>query len=101
MNWASYREGLSSLFDQGGLTLWAILVASILMWILIFERYWSHWRQLPAFRDELMGEWRRRKALGAAQSFRRISVLVDDFAQQAGVPDIAFVEGHRRRHRFA
>lgn len=83
MNWASYKEGLSSLFDQGGLTLWAILFASILLWILIFERYWSHWRQLPPFRTHLLDEWKHRKSLTAAQSFRRIQALVDDFRAEA------------------
>ena len=83
MNWASYKEGLSALFEQGGVTLWAILAASILMWILIFERYYAHWRILPEFRADLFKEWHRRKAMGAVQSFRRIEALVDDYRAEA------------------
>ena len=57
MNWASYLDGLSNLFDKGGATLWAILFASILLWILIVERYLAHLWQLPAFRDQLRQEF--------------------------------------------
>ena len=57
MNWASYFDGLSNLFDKGGYTLWAILFASILLWILIAERYWAHWKQLPALRERLWREY--------------------------------------------
>ena len=83
MSWVSYKEGLSALFEQGGVTLWAILFASILLWILIFERYWSHWQVLPAFRTRLANEWHAGKSPGAMQSFRRIEALVDDFRAEA------------------
>ncbi len=83
MVWANYIEGLSALFDQGGYTLWAILVASILLWILIVERYWSHARELPRFRAQLLSEWQARKAMGAYQSFNRIQALVGDLRAEA------------------
>jgi len=83
MNWVSYRDGLAALFEQGGVTLWAILFASILLWILIIERYWSHWVQLPAFRSRLAAEWHKSKSQGAVQSFRRVQALVDDFRAEA------------------
>ncbi len=83
MNWTSYKEGLAALFEQGGVTLWAILFASILLWILIFERYWSHWQQLPRFQRELADEWQKGKTPGRVQSFRRVQALVDDFRAEA------------------
>ena len=83
MVWANYIEGLSALFEQGGLTLWAILFASFLMWLLIVERYWSHFRELPAMRTRLFAEWKERKAMGALQSFTRIQALVNDLKAEA------------------
>lgn len=83
MVWANYIEGLNSLFDQGGYTLWAILVASILLWILIVERYWAHVRDLPRVREQLYNEWKERQAMGAYQSFNRLQALVDDLRAEA------------------
>ncbi len=83
MVWANYVEGLSALFEQGGLTLWAILFASILLWLLIVERYWAHFRELPLVRLRLYEEWKERKAMGALQSFTRIQALVNDLRAEA------------------
>ena len=84
MSWISYLDGLSSLFEKGGSTLWAILFASILLWILIVERYFAHWRQLPAFRDELREEWRAGKhSTTDLLTFRRIQGLVGNLRAEA------------------
>jgi len=83
MVWANYVEGLSSLFDQGGYTLWAILLASILLWLLIVERYWALFRELPAFRAALLDEWMAATASGGRRSFSRISALVADLRAEA------------------
>ena len=76
MVWANYIDGMSALFEQGGLTLWAILFASIFLWLLIIERYWVHFRELPALRARLLREWKDRRAMGEYQSFTRIQALV-------------------------
>jgi biopolymer transport protein ExbB len=79
VNWTDYKNGLSALFEQGGVTLWAILVASILLWILIFERYWFHYRRLPVFRDSLLEQWRARSEdLSEAMEFHRVRALVGE-----------------------
>ena len=83
MVWSNYIEGMSALFEQGGLTLWAILVASILLWLLIIERYWAHFRELPGFRAKLLDEWKGRQAMGEYQSFTRIQALVSDLRAEA------------------
>ena len=83
MVWADYIEGMSALFEQGGLTLWAILVASLLLWLLIIERYWAHYRELPEFRARLFEEWKSRRATGDYQSFTRIQALVADLKAEA------------------
>lgn len=79
VSWINYTDGLAALFDQGGMTLWAILFASLLLWYLLIERYWFHWLRMPKFRDELRGEWSARPAdLAPSQQYRRIHALVSD-----------------------
>ena len=84
MNWTNYKDGLASLFEQGGTTLWAILIASILLWILIVERYWYHRYELPARRRQLLDDWRKQRGLVAdSLLFRRIEALVGDFRAES------------------
>ena len=84
MNWASYLDGLSNLFDKGGYTLWAILAASALLWVLIVERYWAHAKELPELRKLLHGQYLDQKAaLSGREAFRRIKALVGDLRAEA------------------
>jgi biopolymer transport protein ExbB len=84
MDWTSYTDGLAALFEQGGVILWAILVASIYMWILLVERYWFHWNQLPLLRKRLYEDWLQQTTrLPPNQTFRRIEVLVTDLHTEA------------------
>jgi biopolymer transport protein ExbB len=84
MNWTDLKDGFAGLFEQGGMTLWAILFASILLWILIIERYWFHWRELPALRQRLFDDWReQRRSLKDSLAFRRIEALTDDLRAEA------------------
>lgn len=53
-------EKVLSFFDQGGNLLWAILLVSMLMWILIFERYWFYLFQLPKLNEKLLNTWKNR-----------------------------------------
>jgi biopolymer transport protein ExbB len=79
MNWSNYKDALSNLFEQGGITLWFILFASILLWILILERYWFHWRELPGLRRDLLERWRvQRPSVPEGLLVRRIDALVAD-----------------------
>ena len=84
MNWADYKDGLAALFEQGGLTLWAILFASVLLWILIVERYWFHWRLMGDVREKLRQEWQRsRSGLGEEMRFRRIRAIVAELTAES------------------
>ncbi|PTN38780.1 MULTISPECIES: MotA/TolQ/ExbB proton channel family protein [Desulfonatronum] len=38
---------LQRFLDAGGPVLWAILGVAIVLWTLIIERYWHHWRVFP------------------------------------------------------
>ncbi len=84
MSWIDYRDGIAALFDQGGTTLLAILIASILMWIFILERYLFHWRDLPRLKARLSADWRHeRDAIARRWRFRRIEALVEDLRAAA------------------
>ena len=84
MDWASYADGLASLFDQGGLTLKAILFASLLLWALIAERYWFHWRQAAQVQSRLAADWKAREGhLSQQMLFRRLRALVTELRAEA------------------
>lgn len=75
---------MGALFDQGGYTLWAILMSAFLMWILICERYWFHWRQLPGLKDKLKQEWiDHRDTLTEVMMFRKIQALTSDLLAES------------------
>ena len=85
MNLTSFLDGLATLFEQGGMILRVIVVASVFMWFLLAERYWFHFKQLPKLRDRLRGEWRKKKASAVTKRrYRRIRALVDDLRAEAG-----------------
>ena len=84
MSWTNYTDGLATLFEQGGLILWAILFASILLWLLILERYWYHWTQLPSFRERLRRQWRDSpQHMSHSLTYRRIEALVRDLRAES------------------
>jgi len=84
MSFTNWQDGLAALFEQGGYTLWAILFSAFLMWILICERYWFHWRQLPALKQQLRDEYARQKAnLSDVMVFRRIQALTADLLAES------------------
>lgn len=84
MNWTDYTDGLATLFDQGGLILWAILFASLLLWLLILERYWFHWKLLPRFRRQLWEQWNAQvSVLTAKLTMRRIQALVRELRAES------------------
>lgn len=58
MSIATLKDGWFTLFDQGGITLWVILLVSILMWILILERYWFLVFELPKIQQAMLTEGR-------------------------------------------
>ena len=84
MDWTSYKDGVAALFEQGGIILWAILFASIYMWILLAERYWFHWNQLSGLRRRLYDEWISQPVTRSSSlTIRRIDALVGDLRTEA------------------
>lgn len=84
MSWTSYTDGIASLFEQGGLILWAILFASFLLWALLLERYWFHWQIAPGIAADLHRQWNSRAAgLSATLTYRHLGSLVSDLRAEA------------------
>ncbi len=83
MNWANYTDGFSALFEQGGLILWAILFASLLLWYLLVDRYLFHWLQAPRLREQLRGQWDGKADLPQKLKVRRMFALVGDLRAEA------------------
>lgn len=84
MNWTDYKDGLAALFEQGGMTLWAILFASILLWVLIIERYWFHYRQIGSIRQQLRADWQSTDSgLPEEMRFRRIRAIVAELTAES------------------
>lgn len=84
MSWTNYTDGLATLFEQGGMILWAILFASLLLWLLILERYWFYWAQMPPFREDLRKQWQQDPpGQRPTVAYRRIAALVRDLRAEA------------------
>lgn len=84
MNWTTYSDNLAALFEQGGGTLWAILAASVMLWLLIVERYWFHWWQLPKLRQQRLRDFRAiRRARSQQALLRRAAGVVGDLRAEA------------------
>ncbi len=84
MSWTDVSDGLAALFEQGGLTLWAILFSSFLLWILIIERYWFHFRELPRLKTAVLENWHAEwPSISESIRFRRIEALVGDLKAEA------------------
>lgn len=76
-------ERVFSFFDHGGHLLWAILFVSLLMWMLILERYWFFYFQLPRLQADLLSYWRNREVTADPFHEQRIkrSLVAQYFAQ--------------------
>ncbi|MEO0998622.1 MAG: MotA/TolQ/ExbB proton channel family protein, partial [Pseudomonadota bacterium] len=85
MNPARFSDGFATLFEQGGLVLWAILLASLLLWYLLVERYLFHRYAAPELRRQLREDWAARpKTLPSAAAIRRKRALVNNLRAEAG-----------------
>lgn len=53
-------EGLSVLMDKGGMVMWAILGATVIMWTLVIERLYYIYRVFPEDRTGFIQSWNAR-----------------------------------------
>lgn len=54
-------DDLSELLQAGGAILWVILFATIIMWMLILERYAYYYFQYPRLHQNLLEQWQQRE----------------------------------------
>ena len=59
-DWFQPLQGIRDFLDTGGYVLWAIFGVSLLMWALIFERYWFLRREYPASLNHEVELWKQR-----------------------------------------
>lgn len=59
--WTDHLFQIELLLERGGGVLWVILVASILMWVLIIERYYFMVVVYPAQLQSLLADWQQRR----------------------------------------
>lgn len=52
-----YILKLNQFMETGGPVLWAILLVAVVLWTLILERYWYHWRVFPRDYSVLRDAW--------------------------------------------
>lgn len=57
---ANFLDAIRGFIELGGDVLWAILVVLLMMWTLIFERYWYYFRVLPSRRRDILEAWQER-----------------------------------------
>ena len=48
---------LREFFEAGGPVLWGILLATMIMWTLIIERFWYFKNLMPALSDKALNQW--------------------------------------------
>lgn len=70
--------------DKGGPALWSILILSLLLWLLILERYWYLYFDLPALLEQLNSRWHacRHRRKGYCRRLR--SSLLEELRYSSG-----------------
>ncbi len=87
-DFAWLADGLWTLMDKGGVVMWAILAATVLMWTLIIERYMYIYVAYPRERDALVAVWtaRRDRAGWRARRIREAHLAEADGRLQRWFP---------------
>lgn len=67
-------------FELGGPVLRVIVFISIILWILILERYWFFIRSYPGKRAQISGQWQRRKDTSSWYALRLREGLLSELS---------------------
>lgn len=83
-------EALPQFFALGGLTLWGILLATIVLWTLIIERYVFLYTSYPSHVHELLTTWRARtdRRSWYARQLRRMDIAEASYQLRRSLPMI-------------
>ena len=60
LDWLQPLQNIRDFLDAGGYVLWVIFGVSLLLWALIFERYWFLRREYPASLNHEVELWKQR-----------------------------------------
>jgi len=60
-DWFQPLQNINDFLEAGGYVLWVIFGVSLLLWALIFERYWFIRREYPALLMHEVEAWKQRK----------------------------------------
>lgn len=71
--------------DQGGPALWLILLASLILWLLILERYWYLHFDFPVFRDNIHRRWQPYQHQKTRYSKRLRAGLLSELQHRSGL----------------
>lgn len=55
-------------FERGGMVMWSILFASLLLWYFLFERYWFLFFELEPHKKQVIQRWIKFSAYGCANA---------------------------------
>ena len=82
-----YRAVASLVHDGGPFVGW-IFSSGVILWALVFERYWFYWRILPKLAQEEHAKWMARKdhTSWCARQIRRAMISRLNVAMTAGFP---------------
>lgn len=82
---AELSETALVFLDKGGPALWAILLVSLLMWMLIIERYWYIYCTYPLVFKQIKTRWQPYKQnRSSARSHRKREHLLNQLQMSAG-----------------
>ena len=70
--------------DKGGPALWMILMMSLLLWLLILERYWFLIVDFPPLRDGIYRRWQPHRHLRGGYSKRLRATLLNELRHVTG-----------------
>jgi biopolymer transport protein ExbB len=83
-------ESLQQFFSIGGLTLWGILLATIVLWTLIIERYVFLYTSYSGYVQELLATWQARtdRRSWYARQLRRMDIAEVSYQLRRSLPMI-------------
>ena len=71
-------EALRTFMQAGGGVLWVILLVSIVLWALIFERFLFFYQFYPNLRENCLRQWRERSDKSSKQAFAIRKCLISE-----------------------
>ncbi|RFA27986.1 hypothetical protein CAI21_13795 [Alkalilimnicola ehrlichii] len=75
-------DAISRFLETGGSILWLILATAVVLWMLILERYWFHYRVYPRLLAGLSDSWQGRSCSGRWSERHILARQIADLSDQ-------------------